>query len=208
MTTLTPELRRELEKSGGNPVRLEDPETNTAYVLLKAEEYDRLNPGLRSENVPTEQVPEGIRRSREAFLRELPDLLRRKRLLYRWVLYYGDKQIGAIVKTIQTDTQDAVSAMEKSTQGVVEGARLSDAAGQALAEIGTVSQRLAQLIEVITTTTQQQATSASEVATSMQDILNITQQTTEGTKRTAVSIGQLAELAKELKGSVSGFKIG
>jgi twitching motility protein PilJ len=117
------------------------------------------------------------------------------------------KQIGAIVKTIQTDTQDAVVAMEKSTQGVVEGARLSDAAGQALAEIGTVSQQLARLIEGITTTTQEQAKSAGEVATSMQDILNITQQTTEGTKRTAVSIGQLAELAKELKGSVSGFKI-
>jgi twitching motility protein PilJ len=117
------------------------------------------------------------------------------------------KQIGAIVKTIQTDTQDAVSAMEKSTQGVVEGARLSDAAGQALSEIGTVSQRLSQLIEGITATTQQQAKAASTVATSMQDILSITQQTTEGTKRTAVSIGQLAELAKELKGSVAGFKI-
>src|SRR5882762_825665 len=117
------------------------------------------------------------------------------------------KQIGAIVKTIQTDTQDAVSAMEKSTQGVVEGAKLSDAAGRALSEIGTVSQQLAQLIEGITTTTEQQAKSANDVATSMKDILNITQQTTEGTKRTAVSIGQLAELAKELKGSVSGFKI-
>lgn len=117
------------------------------------------------------------------------------------------KQIGAIVKTIQTDTQDAVVAMEKSTQGVVEGAKLSDAAGQALSEIGSVSRQLAQLIEGITTTTEQQAKSANDVATSMQDILNITQQTTEGTKRTAVSIGQLAELAKELKGSVSGFKI-
>ena len=117
------------------------------------------------------------------------------------------KQIGAIVKTIQTDTQDAVSAMEKSTQGVVEGAKLSDAAGQALAEIGAVSQRLSQLIEGITTTTEQQAKAANDVAVSMQDILNITQQTTEGTKRTAVSIGELAELAKELKGSVSGFKI-
>jgi twitching motility protein PilJ len=117
------------------------------------------------------------------------------------------KQIGAIVKTIQTDTQDAVSAMEKSTHGVVEGAKLSDAAGQALAEIGAVSQRLSQLIEGITTTTEQQAKAASDVAVSMQDILNITQQTTEGTKRTAVSIGELAELAKELKGSVSGFKI-
>lgn len=117
------------------------------------------------------------------------------------------KQIGAIVKTIQTDTQDAVSAMEKSTQGVVEGAKLSDAAGQALSEIGDVSRRLAQLIETISTATEQQARSASNVATNMQDILSITQQTTEGTKRTAVSIGQLAQLAQELKGSVSGFKI-
>jgi twitching motility protein PilJ len=97
--------------------------------------------------------------------------------------------------------------MEKSTQGVVEGAKLSDAAGQALSEIGDVSRRLAQLIETISATTEQQAKSAGTVATNMQDILNITQQTTEGTKRTAVSIGQLAQLAQELKGSVSGFKI-
>jgi len=117
------------------------------------------------------------------------------------------KQIGAIVKTIQTDTQDAVSAMEKSTQGVVEGAKLSDAAGQALSEIGSVSQQLAQLIEGITMTTEQQARAANTVATSMQDFLSTAPPTTEGTTRPAVSIGQLAELAKELKGSVSGFKI-
>ncbi|MCX7893382.1 MAG: methyl-accepting chemotaxis protein [Burkholderiales bacterium] len=117
------------------------------------------------------------------------------------------KQIAAIVKTIQTDTQDAVAAMEKSTQGVVEGAKLSDAAGQALAEIGEVSRRLAQLIEEISVTAQAQAQAAGTVATSMQDILNITKQTTEGTKQTAVSIGQLARLAQELKGSVANFKI-
>ena len=117
------------------------------------------------------------------------------------------KQIGAIVKTIQTDTLDAVSAMEKSTQGVVEGARLSDAAGRALAEIGEVSQRLAALIEAIAEATQKQSRSATEVASSMQDILQITNQTTEGNKRTAVSIDQLAELAKELKGSVSRFRM-
>ena len=112
------------------------------------------------------------------------------------------------MKTIQTDTQDAVSAMEKSTQGVVEGAKLSDAAGQALSEIGTVSQHACATdrghhLDARRSRRKPRAT----VATSMQDILDITQQTTEGTKRTAVSIGQLAELAKELKGSVSGFKI-
>lgn len=118
------------------------------------------------------------------------------------------RHIGAIVKTIQTDTFDTISAMEKSTRGVVEGARLSDAAGQALVEIGEVSQRLAQLIESITSAAQRQAEAATSVASSMQDILRITQQTTEGTKLTATSIGQLSQLANELKGSVSKFRMG
>ncbi len=117
------------------------------------------------------------------------------------------KQIAAIVKTIQTDTQDAVSAMEQSTQGVVEGAKLSDAAGQALAEIGDVSQMLAGLIENISTDTQQQAQSATGVASKMQDILRVTEQATVGTQRTAEAVGELAALATELKGSVAGFKV-
>jgi twitching motility protein PilJ len=117
------------------------------------------------------------------------------------------KQIGAIVKTIQTDTQDAVSAMERSTQGVVEGAKLSDAAGQALTEIGGVSRQLTQLIENIAQTTQTQAKAAGGVAMSMRNILGATEQATEGTKRTAASVGQLAALARDLKSSVANFKL-
>jgi twitching motility protein PilJ len=117
------------------------------------------------------------------------------------------KQIAAIVKTIQTDTQDAVGAMENATRDVVEGARLSDAAGQALAEMGQVSMDAAHLIEQISTDTQTQAAEAIRVAESMKDILAITDQTTHGTKQTAESVGQLADLAIELKGSVSGFKV-
>jgi len=117
------------------------------------------------------------------------------------------KQIGAIVKTIQTDTHDAVRAMEKSTLGVVEGAKLSDAAGQALAEIGDVSRRLATLIETISKTTQGQAKAAGAVAVSMRNILGITEQATEGTKRTAASVGELAALARDLKSSVANFKV-
>lgn len=117
------------------------------------------------------------------------------------------KQIAAIVKTIQTDTHDAVAAMEHSTQGVVEGAKLSDAAGQALNEISSVSQDLARLIQAISADTRTQADIATKVADSMQDILRITGQTTTSTQQTAVSIGELTELAVELKGSVSGFKV-
>jgi len=117
------------------------------------------------------------------------------------------KQIDAIVKTIQADTQDAVAAMEKSTMGVVEGAKLSDAAGQALAEIQQVSRDLAELIARISTQTQMQSTSVSEVTRGMQGILRITEETTESTKQTNVSIGQLTRLAAELRSSVAGFKV-
>lgn len=117
------------------------------------------------------------------------------------------KQIAAIVKTIQTDTGDAVAAMENSTRGVVEGAKLSDAAGQALSEIGDVSVEMATLVEKISSDTQRQANVATEVAEAMRGILSINESTVRGTQQSAVSIGQLADLAVELKGSVSGFKV-
>lgn len=117
------------------------------------------------------------------------------------------KQISAIVKTIQTDTNGAVSAMEKSTEGVVEGARLSDAAGQALGEIENVTNNLARLIEGISSATEAQTQAATTVGLNMQQIQNITSQTSEGTKETANSIGQLTSLAEELRGSVAGFKL-
>ena len=117
------------------------------------------------------------------------------------------KQIGAIVKTIQTDTNSAVAAMEKSTEGVVEGARLSDAAGKALTEIETVSNSLARLIQSISTATAAQTEEASTVTKNMQQIQEITSQTTQGTKLTAESVGQLTKLAEELRASVAGFKL-
>jgi len=117
------------------------------------------------------------------------------------------KQIDAIVKTIQADTQDAVAAMEKSTVGVVEGTKLSDTAGSALDEIRRVSRELAELIEAISTQTQKQSASVSDVTRGMQGILQITEETTEGTKQTNVSIGQLTKLAAELRSSVAGFKV-
>jgi methyl-accepting chemotaxis protein len=117
------------------------------------------------------------------------------------------RQISALVKAIQTDTHDAVAAMERSTQGVVEGARLSDEAGSALGGIGEVSRELADLIMKISRTTEDQAVSAEAVAQSIQRILLVTEQTSEGTQQTAGSILQLAELARELKNSVARFRV-
>ena len=117
------------------------------------------------------------------------------------------KHISAIVKSIQRDTLEAVEAMERSTQGVVQGTKTADQAEQALREIGAVSTQLAQLIESISQATQQQATSASRVAANMRVILGITQLTTDGTKQTATSAARLTALADGLKSSVAGFKL-
>ncbi len=117
------------------------------------------------------------------------------------------RRIGAIVKTIQSDTQDAVNAMEASTQGVVEGTARSDAAGQSLAEIEAVSEELASLIQSISEATRIQAGTAQRIAGNMRQILDVTEQASEGARRSAESIGQLAVLSNELKVSVSGFKL-
>jgi len=117
------------------------------------------------------------------------------------------RQIAALVKTIQTDTQDAVGAMERSTQGVVEGARLSDAAGTALGEIDRVSRQLAELIGQISNQALSEAQSANVVAANIQHIFAVTEQTGEGTRSTAQMVRELSRTAEELKQSVSRFKI-
>ena len=117
------------------------------------------------------------------------------------------RQIAALVKTIQTDTQDAVSAMERSTQGVVEGAKLSDNAGTALSEIDRVSRRLADLIEQISEAASREANSANEVAGNIQHIFAVTEQTGEGTRSTALQVRELSAIAEELRQSVLRFKI-
>ncbi|MDD4929580.1 MAG: methyl-accepting chemotaxis protein [Gallionella sp.] len=117
------------------------------------------------------------------------------------------KQIGALVKTIQSDTQDAVAAMEKSTLGVVEGAKLSEVAGQSLKEIEQVSNELAMLLDSISVSTQVQTEMAVEVSGVMHDIIDISEQTTEGSRLTFDFAAKLSSLASGLKGSVAGFKL-
>ena len=117
------------------------------------------------------------------------------------------RQISALVKAIQTDTQDAVAAMERSTQGVVEGAKLSDNAGTALSEIDRVTRRLAELIEQISTSASREAESANVVAGNIQHIFAVTEQTGEGTRSTAQQVRDLSRMAEELRQSVSRFKI-
>jgi len=117
------------------------------------------------------------------------------------------RQIETLVKAIQTDTSEAVASMEQSTSEVVQGAQLAQDAGQSLEEIESVSMHLAELIRTISDSAKQQASAAINISDTMNVIQEITTQTSAGTNETAASIGNLAELANELRHSVAGFRL-
>ncbi|MGX4676683.1 methyl-accepting chemotaxis protein [SAR92 clade bacterium H246] len=115
------------------------------------------------------------------------------------------KQIAGLVKTIQNDTHEAVASMEQTTAEVVKGAELANSAGVALEEIETVSTNLAELIQDISEAAKHQATTSSHISNTMNVIQEITSQTLSGTNDTAASIGDLAEMAVEMRESITGF---
>ncbi len=117
------------------------------------------------------------------------------------------RQITELIKTIQTETNEAVAAMEDSTQQVVDGSRLADQAGQSLDEIEQVSNQLSELIISISQAAQQQARGSEAVALSMGEIADVTQQTAAGAKETANALTYLTGLADELRGSTRTFKL-
>ena len=117
------------------------------------------------------------------------------------------KQISALVKTIQSDTNEAVISMEQTTTEVVQGARLAQDAGVALEEIEGTSKNLAELIQSISDAARQQAATAGQITNTMAVIQEITSSTSSGTETTAKSIGELAFMADEMRNSVEGFKL-
>lgn len=117
------------------------------------------------------------------------------------------KQIEALVLTIQSDTNEAVASMEQTTAEVVDGAKRAENAGDALTEIEAVSNDLAELIQNISESAKQQSVAATNISGTMNVIQEITTQTSVGTQQTAESIGNLVELANELRESVQDFKL-
>ena len=117
------------------------------------------------------------------------------------------KRIETLVQTIQADTNEAVSSMEQTTAEVVAGARLAEDAGLALGEIEKVSNDLADLIQNISEAARQQSAAATNISATMNVIQEITTQTSVGASQTAESIGNLAQLAADLRRSVADFKL-
>ncbi len=99
------------------------------------------------------------------------------------------KQIEALVKTIQADTNEAIASMETSTAGVVNGARLAQDAGEALKEIERVSVHLAELVQNISHAARQQSSASASISDTMSSIREIAAQTSVGSNEADRGLG-------------------
>src|SRR5579863_4063634 len=117
------------------------------------------------------------------------------------------KQIEVLVRTIQTDTNEAVVSMERSTTDVVGGALLAENAGAALLEIDQVSNQIASLVQNISASARQQAVASGNISKSMQVVREISTQTAESSTATSTSVAKLAALSAQLRKSVAGFRL-
>jgi twitching motility protein PilJ len=117
------------------------------------------------------------------------------------------RQIEVLVRTIQTDTNEAVVSMERSTTDVVGGALLAENAGAALEEIEQVSNQIASLVQNISASARQQAAVSGNISKNMQVVREISTQTAEGSTATSTSIAKLAALSAQLRKSVAGFRL-
>ncbi|NHA14101.1 methyl-accepting chemotaxis protein [Thioalkalivibrio sp. XN279] len=117
------------------------------------------------------------------------------------------RQIEVLVKTIQSDTNEAVTSMERSTTDVVGGALLAENAGAALDEIESVSNQIATLVQNISRSARDQATAATDITRNMNVLREISEQTADATGATSQSISKLADLATQLRNSAAGFRL-
>jgi twitching motility protein PilJ len=120
---------------------------------------------------------------------------------------HATRQIEVLVRTIQSDTNEAVVSMERTTTDVVGGALLAENAGAALGEIEDVSNQIAQLVQNISASARQQAATSAHISRTMQVLREISQQTADNTSATSVAIGRLADMSAQLRKSVSGFSL-
>ncbi|HEX9706724.1 MAG TPA: methyl-accepting chemotaxis protein [Steroidobacteraceae bacterium] len=120
---------------------------------------------------------------------------------------HATRQIEVLVRTIQSDTNEAVVSMERTTTDVVGGALLAENAGAALGEIEDVSNQIAQLVQNISASARQQAATSAHISRTMQVLREISQQTADNTSATSTAIGRLADMSAQLRKSAAGFRL-
>jgi methyl-accepting chemotaxis protein len=117
------------------------------------------------------------------------------------------RDISALIKNVQVETQEAVVAMEEGTREVESGYQVSLKAEEALQEIAQISHSSAELAADISLAAQKQVRSAEATATAVQSIAGVAVQTEQGVLTSRKTAEELARLAEELTAKLSRFKL-
>jgi twitching motility protein PilJ len=120
---------------------------------------------------------------------------------------YATKEIASLVKSIQTDTQQVITAMEQTRSEVVHGVTLAQDAGEALEGIEKVSNNLSELIQNISVSAKEQTSVSNNISIMMNVIKEIANKTVSGTLNTVQYIANLVQLITNLRHSASEFKL-
>ncbi len=117
------------------------------------------------------------------------------------------REIGTMIKAIQTETKDAVSAMEEGVRevesGTAEAAKSGEAIQDILNQIGAVTMQVNQ----IATAAEEQTATTCEINNNMQQITEVVQGTAKGAQESAAAASKVASLAEGLHQLVGQFKL-
>jgi len=117
------------------------------------------------------------------------------------------QEIGRLVQTIHTETNETVSAIEQQTQVVEHESALVGQAGESLVRIRNVSAESASEVVDISKVALAQAKETSSVVRTMEEISAIARSTQEGAEATVVTITHLTELSNKLRGAINRFRV-
>jgi len=117
------------------------------------------------------------------------------------------REIGEMIKTIQSETRSAVGEMEAGVREVQQGTSEASRSGDAISNILDQIEAVNTQINQIATAAEEQTSTTSEIAGNMSRITEVVHQTSQGAKESSVSANRLSDLADRLQHEVARFRI-
>ena len=117
------------------------------------------------------------------------------------------KEIGEMIKAIQSETSGAVSSMENGVREVEKGMESSRKSGDALEDILTAIDEVTNQVHQIATAAEEQTAVTGEISSNIHQITDVVSETARGAHETAKAASQLTSLADDLQLIVNRFKL-
>lgn len=117
------------------------------------------------------------------------------------------REIGEMIKNIQSETRKAVAAMEDGVREVQQGTTEAARSGQALEEILEKINEVTNQISQIATAAEEQTATTREISNNIQQISDVVEMSAKGSMDISQSSSSLSQLSVDLQDMVRKFKI-